>query len=124
MCGYANYDARDLLTHMNDFCLEVYRRSGRNKQLEFENFLGVGSFGEKFLRNTFRTGCRILLMLMYKAECVLLPYKFSRPKGTWMDDPENGVSCYTPHGSFSLKNIYNSPQSKARDDCKLCRKES
>jgi len=117
MCGYANYDAKDLLTHMNNFCLEAYRRSGRISQMEFEKFLQVGSFGEKNLRNTFRTGCRILLMLMYKAECVLLPYKFSRPKGTWMDDPENGVNCYTPlMRSVQLENIYNSPQSKARDN--------
>jgi hypothetical protein len=116
ICGYANYDENELLSHMNSFCFEAYRRSGRSSQKEFEKFLGVGPFGEKNLRNTFRTGCRILLMLMYKAECVLLPYKFSRPKGSWMDDPENGVNCYTPlMRSVQLQNIYNSPNSKVRD---------
>lgn len=116
-CGYANYDAKELLIHMNSFCLEAYRRSGLKSQRDFEKFIGIGSFGEKNLRNTFRTGCRILLMLMYKAECVLLPYKFSRPKGTWMDDPENGVNCYTPlMRSVQLENVYNAPHSKARDN--------
>lgn len=114
--GYANYDTDSLLKHMSDFCSEAYRRTGRGAQVDFEDFLGIGGFGEKNLRNTFRTGCRIILMLMYKHRCVILPYKFSRPKGSWLDDLEHGIDTFTPlMRSLQIGNIFNKPLSKPRN---------
>lgn len=114
--GYTNYDTNLLLKHMSDFCVEAYRKSGRSAQTEFEEFLGVGGFGEKNLRNTLRTGCRIVLILMYKQRCVILPYKFSKPKGSWLDDVEHGIDTFTPlMRSLQIENIYNAPLTKPRD---------
>lgn len=86
----------EFLNILLGFCVEARRRSDRAYELQLTQYLGLESLGEGNLRNSFRTGCRVLLLYLYKLQALLLPYAFTRPLGYWIDNFEGEVDCFTP----------------------------
>ncbi|WGT34298.1 hypothetical protein [Pseudomonas atacamensis] len=56
--------------------------------------LGVGPIGV-LARRHLKHMTKVLLMNLYKERCLLLPYVFTRPLLSWLDDLPSASACYT-----------------------------
>lgn len=55
---------------------------------------GVDSVGE-IARRQFKQMAKVLLIILYKSKCLLLPYVFTRPLLPWLDELPESSACYT-----------------------------
>ncbi len=56
--------------------------------------LGVATIGE-LARRQLKHMVKVLLMILYKSKCLLLPYVFTRPLLSWLEGLSPASACYT-----------------------------
>lgn len=96
LCEYkpTDYTVLAYIELLFDFSMTQGNVVASSAEKKLITLFGLRSFGE-IARRQFKQMTKVLLIMLYKSKCLLLPYVFTRPLLSWLDELPEASACYT-----------------------------